>query len=90
MLDPDDHVRTAAIQIFGQLNQATAQMIPMSVLSQLSSRCRDKKITPRQEAVMALCHYFKLMVPLKSKHADILWVLGQLVELVYLEDVSFR
>ncbi len=65
-------------------------MIPMSVLSQLSSRCRDKKITPRQEAVMALCHYFKLMVPLKSKHADILWVLGQLVELVYLEDVSFR
>ncbi|KAJ1990140.1 Sister chromatid cohesion protein pds5 [Dimargaris cristalligena] len=63
--DPDEKVRLAVARGLAQLDLDTLTYSPLDpeILVQLGHRCRDKKSSPRQEAIKALSHIFDLAYP---------------------------
>lgn len=93
-LDPDEKVRLATTKLFSQLDATAAANVSKELLLQLASRCKDKKISIRLEAIMALGKLFKTMYSEIVSPQDIYaaekygWIPGSLLELFYLDDLD--
>lgn len=58
--DPDEKVRQAAVRIFGDMNVSNLQSVPIDCLQSIYERCKDKKVSVRNEAMNVLASIYRM------------------------------
>ncbi|KAJ3365151.1 hypothetical protein HDU91_002299 [Kappamyces sp. JEL0680] len=61
LMDPDEKVRVAAIRSIGVICHDHPDLLDDDVLQEVAERCKDKRLTPRLEAMQVLAKLFNLV-----------------------------
>jgi sister-chromatid-cohesion protein PDS5 len=93
-MDPEEKIRVAAIKQVGNLSKSSFAQVEKDTLNSIAERCKDKKLAPRNEAIMTLCKMFNCVFTQLDSVADpslaekFFWIPSSILELLYVGEHS--
>ncbi|RIB07171.1 armadillo-type protein, partial [Gigaspora rosea] len=92
MSDPDEKVRVAVCKVFSKLEyECASKLVDKELFIELAKRCRDRKVSVRQQAINALARLYNLAyIEIVDHDANAIekfgWIPSELLNTLYTND----